>query len=171
MACVSEKSSNFALMNNAIRYYHSPIGWLQLVATEHTISGVAFVSKPGESAGNSPVLDLCQQQLEAYFDGTLTKFSVPLRLEGTPFQRRVWEALQTIPFGVIWSYSELAQRVGNATACRAVGGANHCNPIAILVPCHRVVGASGALTGYAGGLARKQALLEHEQRTALKMTY
>ena len=167
MACVSEKSSNFALMNNAIRYYHSPVGWLQLVATEHAISGVAFVSNPGESVGTSPVLDLCQQQLEAYFDGTLTKFSVPLRLEGTPFQRRVWEALQTIPFGATWSYSELAQRVGNAKACRAVGGANHRNPIPILVPCHRVVGASGALTGYAGGLERKQALLEHEQRTRL----
>ena len=164
MACVSEKSSNFALMNNAIRYYHSPVGWLQLVATEHAISGVAFVSNPGESVGTSPVLDLCQQQLEAYFDGTLTKFSVPLRLEGTPFQRRVWEALQTIPFGATWSYSELAQRVGNPKACRAVGGANHRNPIAILVPCHRVIGSSGALTGYAGGLARKQALLEHEQR-------
>lgn len=165
MACVSEKSSNFALMNNAICYYHSPIGWLQLVAIDNAISGVAFVSKPGESVGSSPVLDLCQQQLEAYFDGTLTKFSVPLRLEGTPFQRRVWDALQTIPFGVIWSYSELAQRVGNPKACRAVGGANHRNPIAILVPCHRVIGSSGALTGYAGGLERKQALLAHEQRT------
>ena len=164
MACVSEKSSNFALMNNAICYYHSPVGWLQLVATDNAISGVAFVSNPGESVGSSPVLDLCQQQLGAYFDGTLTKFSVPLRLQGTPFQRRVWEALQTIPFGATWSYSELAQRVGNAKACRAVGGANHRNPIPILVPCHRVVGASGALTGYAGGLARKQALLEHEQR-------
>ena len=151
-------------MNNAIRYYHSPIGWLQLVATDNAISGVSFVSEAGESVGNSPMLDLCQQQLGAYFDGTLTKFSVPLRLEGTPFQRRVWEALQTIPFGATWSYSELAQRVGNAKACRAVGGANHRNPIPILVPCHRVVGASGALTGYAGGLARKQALLEHEQR-------
>ena len=158
-------------MNNAICYYHSPVGWLQLVATDNAISGVSFVSEAGESVGNSPMLDLCQQQLGAYFDGTLTKFSVTLRLQGTPFQRRVWEALQTIPFGAIWSYSELAQRVGNAKACRAVGGANHRNPIAILVPCHRVVGASGALTGYAGGLERKQALLEHEQRTALKMTY
>ena len=164
MACVSEKSSNFALMNNAICYYHSPIGWLQLVATDNAISGVSFVSEAGESVGNSSMLDLCQQQLGAYFDGTLTKFSVPLRFDGTPFQRRVWEALQTIPFGATWSYSELAQRVGNAKACRAVGGANHRNPIPILVPCHRVVGASGALTGYAGGLARKQALLEHEQR-------
>jgi len=152
-------------MNNAICYYHSPVGWLQLVATDNAISAVSFVAKLGESAGNSPVLDLCQQQLEAYFDGTLTKFSVPLRLEGTPFQQRVWEALQTIPFGVIWSYSELAQRVGNPKACRAVGGANHRNPIAILVPCHRVVGASGELTGYAGSLERKQALLAHEQRT------
>ena len=165
MACVSEKSSNFALMNNAICYYHSPVGWLQLVVTDNAISGVEFVSKPGESVGSSPVLDLCQQQLEAYFDATLTKFSVPLRLEGTPFQRRVWEALQTIPFGATWSYSELAQRVGNPKACRAVGGANHRNPIAILVPCHRVVGASGELTSYAGSLERKQALLAHEQRT------
>ncbi len=165
MACVSEKSSNFALMNNAICYYHSPIGWLQLVATDNDISEVSFESEAVESFGSSALLDLCQQQLEAYFDGTLTKFSVPLRLEGTPFQRRVWEALQTIPFGATWSYSELAQRVGNPKACRAVGGANHRNPIAILVPCHRVVGASGALTGYAGGLERKQALLAHEQRT------
>ena len=165
MACVSEKSSNFALMNNAIRYYHSPVGWLQLVATGDAISSVLFVSAAGENIGNSPVLEFCQQQLEAYFDGTLTKFSVPLRLEGTPFQQRVWEALQTIPFGATWSYSELAQRVGKPKACRAVGGANHRNPIAILVPCHRVIGSSGALTGYAGGLARKQALLEHEQRT------
>lgn len=154
-------------MNKAIRYYHSPIGWLKLVATEHAISGVAFVSKPGEAVGHSSVLDVCQRQLEAYFDLTLTKFSVPLRLEGTPFQRRVWEALQTIPFGVTCSYGDLAQRIGNSKACRAVGGANHRNPIAILVPCHRVVGASGSLTGYAGGLERKQALLEHEQRTRL----
>ncbi|MDD3480073.1 MAG: methylated-DNA--[protein]-cysteine S-methyltransferase [Paludibacteraceae bacterium] len=152
-------------MNNAIRYYHSPVGWLQLVATDNAISEVSFVSEAGESVGSSAVLDLCQQQLEGYFDGTLTQFSVPLRLEGTPFQKRVWEALQTIPFGATWSYSELAQRVGNAKACRAVGGANHRNPIAILVPCHRVIGASGALTGYAGGLERKQSLLAHEQRT------
>ena len=152
-------------MNNAIRYYHSPVGWLQLVATGDAISSVLFVSAAGENIGNSPVLEFCQQQLEAYFDGTLTKFSVPLRLEGTPFQRRVWEALQTIPFGATWSYSELAQRVGNPKACRAVGGANHRNPIAILVPCHRFIGSSGALTGYVGGLERKQALLAHEQRT------
>ena len=150
-------------MNNAIRYYHSPIGWLQLVATDNAISEVLFVSEAGESVGNSPVLDLCQQQLEAYFDGTLTKFSVPLRLEGTPFQRRVWEALQTIPFGATCSYSELAQRVGNPKSCRAVGGANHRNSIAILVPCHRVIGAAGNLVGFAAGLDVKEYLLKLEQ--------
>jgi methylated-DNA-[protein]-cysteine S-methyltransferase len=154
-------------VNKAVCYYHSPVGWLQIVAKGDAISAVSFVSEEGESVGISPLLDVCVQQLEAYFAGELKEFSVPLSFEGTPFQQCVWTALQQIPFGATWSYGELAERVGRSKAYRAVGGANNRNPIAILVPCHRVVGASGALTGYAGGLERKQALLEHEQRCIL----
>lgn len=159
-----QKNSNFAPMNRTTGYYLSPVGWLQLTADNDCITHISFVQNPESNSGYSSVLELCQRQLEAYFNGTLTEFSVPLCFNGTPFQKRVWEALQTIPFGETLSYGELAQRIGNPKACRAVGGANNRNPIAILIPCHRVVGAGGALTGYAGGVERKQLLLEHEQR-------
>ncbi|HEX7610606.1 MAG TPA: methylated-DNA--[protein]-cysteine S-methyltransferase, partial [Solirubrobacteraceae bacterium] len=101
-------------------------------------------------------------QLAAYFAGTLTEFDVQLELAGTDFQREVWQALRAIPYGETISYGELAQRVGKPSASRAVGLANGRNPIAIIVPCHRVIGADGSLTGYGGGLARKAWLLEHE---------
>jgi methylated-DNA-[protein]-cysteine S-methyltransferase len=101
--------------------------------------------------------------LDAYFMGDLTALgSIPVRFAGTPFQRTVWQALRTIPAGYTWSYGELAQNINNPTAMRAVGLANGANPIGIVVPCHRVIGANGRLTGYAGGMARKQWLLEHE---------
>jgi methylated-DNA-[protein]-cysteine S-methyltransferase len=102
-------------------------------------------------------------QLDAYFAGELTEFDVELDLAGTEFQRRVWEALRTIPYGETRSYGELADQVGKPGAARAVGLANGRNPIGIIVPCHRVIGADGALTGYGGGLHRKQALLELER--------
>lgn len=101
-------------------------------------------------------------QLEDYFVGRLTRFDVPLRLAGTPFQNQVWQGLCQVPFGETISYAELARRVGNAKACRAVGLANGRNPIAIIVPCHRVIAADGTLGGYGGGLDRKSWLLRHE---------
>lgn len=101
-------------------------------------------------------------QLDAYFAGDLQRFDVPLRPAGTEFQRRVWAALQQIPYGRTASYGQLADRVGNPKACRAVGLANGRNPIGIIVPCHRVIGADGTLTGYGGGLQRKRWLLDHE---------
>lgn len=104
--------------------------------------------------------------LERYFAGTLRDFDLPLAPEGTPFQRRVWEELRRIPFATTISYAELASRVGDPKAVRAVGMANGANPIAIVVPCHRVIGSDGTLTGYAGGLDKKRALLEHEARVA-----
>lgn len=103
-----------------------------------------------------------REQLESYFDGRLTEFDLPLVMEGTEFQRQVWEALREIPYGVTISYGELAKRVGNPNGSRAVGLANGRNPISIIVPCHRVIGSNGKLTGYGGGLPRKAALLDFE---------
>lgn len=104
-----------------------------------------------------------KQQLSAYFAGRLTEFDLPLQLRGTPFQQRVWEALQTIPYGTVLSYGELANKIGQPNASRAVGLANGRNPVSIVVPCHRVIGANGKLTGYGGGIERKQWLLNHER--------
>jgi O-6-methylguanine DNA methyltransferase len=101
-------------------------------------------------------------QLDAYWSGELKEFDVPLTAAGTPFQRAVWQELMSIPYGATISYSELARRIDRPRAVRAVGRANGANPIAIIIPCHRVVGSNGALTGYGGGLDRKAALLAHE---------
>ena len=105
-------------------------------------------------------------QLEDYFAGGRRDFDIPLAPAGTEFQQRVWEALGEIPYGETWSYLQLATRIGNPKACRAVGLANGRNPIAVIVPCHRVIGANGSLTGYGGGMDRKRVLLDLERRTA-----
>jgi methylated-DNA-[protein]-cysteine S-methyltransferase len=107
-----------------------------------------------------------RDQLRAYFEGELHEFELPLRMKGTDFQRRVWKELMNIPFGMTISYAEQARRIGRPGAARAVGAANGRNPISIVVPCHRVIGANGTLTGYGGGLDRKQWLLEHEEIVA-----
>jgi methylated-DNA-[protein]-cysteine S-methyltransferase len=110
------------------------------------------------------VLERTAAQLAAYFAGELTTFDLPLAAPGTAFQRRVWQALVEIPFGEARSYGEVARAIGHPTASRAVGAANGKNPLAIVVPCHRVIGAGGQLTGYAGGLPIKRWLLDHERR-------
>ena len=107
-----------------------------------------------------------REQLAEYFAGKRQQFDVPLKLAGTPFQQRVWQELVRIPFGTTITYAQLAQRIGKPTASRAVGHANGRNPISIIVPCHRVIGADGKLTGYAGGVDKKQWLLAWERRTA-----
>lgn len=104
------------------------------------------------------------EALAAYFEGRLRAFTVPLDLRGTPFQRQVWEALCHIPFGEVRTYAEIAELLGRPRATRAVGAANGANPVALIVPCHRVIGSNGSLTGYAGGLALKRFLLEHERQ-------
>jgi methylated-DNA-[protein]-cysteine S-methyltransferase len=106
---------------------------------------------------------LCVDQLRAYFAGALTEFTVPIKPVGTPFRMRVWEELLRIPYGQTVSYKELAERVGNPKAVRAVGGANHHNPIVIIIPCHRVIGSDGSLTGFGGGIENKAWLLEMEK--------
>ena len=148
----------------------SPIGRLKLVATNEGLAAVLFENdRPGrvfvESGGEDtthPVLLEAEHELEEYFAGRRTAFNVALDVSGTPFQRKVWSALLTIPFGETRSYGQIARQIGSPTAARAVGAANGKNPVAIVAPCHRVVGASGELTGFAGGLAAKARLLSLE---------
>jgi len=148
----------------------SPIGELRLFSNEAALTAIAmepqFHASPSEAtrAPELGVLRETAQQLAAYFAGELTSFDLPLAAAGTSFQRRVWEALCEVPFGATQTYTEIAQRVGAPRAARAVGAANGRNPIAIVVPCHRIVGARGALVGYAGGLEHKGFLLEHERK-------
>jgi methylated-DNA-[protein]-cysteine S-methyltransferase len=152
--------------------YESPIGALEIVAVDEGITAVNFVSKgrgrrpDRAAAGRAGVLETCLNQLEEYFQGRRTSFSLPLRLKGTPFQKKVWEALLRIPYGRTTTYGAIATALGNRSATRAVGGANHRNPVSIIVPCHRVVGSDGRLTGYGGGLWRKEWLLAHEHEYA-----
>lgn len=149
----------------------SPYGPLTLVATDGVLAGLYMAGQrhrpPEETFGEpdprpfGPVV----QQLDAYFAGELRTFDLPLHLAGTPFQQSVWAELQRIPYGETRSYGELADLLGKPGASRAVGLANGKNPVGIIVPCHRVIGASGSLTGYGGGLERKQRLLAFENGT------
>ena len=139
----------------------APIGRLALCADGRGLCALNFHAT-GAEMDEAPVLLQAQRELEAYFAGRRTAFSVPLSMEGTPFQMQVWEALQSIPYGELRSYGDIARQIGRDRACRAVGMANHANPLPIFVPCHRVVGADGRLTGYGGGLDVKKYLLELE---------
>ena len=148
----------------------SPVGLLRLYATEGALTGIYLENHKGapeltaSERGDLPVLLAARRQLEEYFAGERVSFELPLEPEGTPFQQTVWKALREIPLGDTWSYAQLARHVGRAGAARAVGSANGKNPLSIVVPCHRVVGTDGKLTGYAGGVNAKRWLLEHEQR-------
>ena len=140
----------------------TPIGTLGLVASERGLRRVLWSARGLELDG-APVLDEAAAQLDAYFAGTLTVFDLPLDLHGTAFQRRCWLALATIPYGQTVSYGEQARRLGlGPDAARAVGAANGQNPLPVVLPCHRVIGANGSLTGFGGGLHLKRFLLEHE---------
>ena len=141
----------------------TPIGPLGLIASQAGLRAVLFDGGKIRAEGRSPVLDEAERQLEAYFDGELVTFDVPLELHGTEFQRRCWLALAAIPFGQTVSYGEQARRLGlGSDAARAVGAANGQNPLPLVLPCHRVIGADGSLTGFGGGLHVKRFLLEHE---------
>ena len=150
----------------------SPVGALTLVANDTGLAAVLWqddrpsrvVLGPLREASDHPILDQASRELTAYFTGTRRDFTVPLAPIGTPFQQSVWNALRTIPHGETRSYAAIAQAIARPTATRAVGAANGRNPISIIIPCHRVIGASGALTGFAGGLEAKRWLLAHEQK-------
>jgi O-6-methylguanine DNA methyltransferase len=150
----------------------SPCGPLTLVARGGELAGLYMTDqrhRPAQDAfgprAELPAFARAEEQLAAYFDGDRTAFDLELRLLGTPFQQRVWSALRDIPYGETVSYGELAEVLGQPTASRAVGLANGKNPVGVIVPCHRVLGSDGSLTGYGGGLARKQWLLDFERGT------
>ncbi|XXF78093.1 methylated-DNA--[protein]-cysteine S-methyltransferase [Myxococcaceae bacterium GXIMD 01537] len=148
----------------------SPVGPLRLYATERALTAIylenhkrapALEAAPGDGL---PVLREARRQLEEYFAGQRTAFELPMEPAGTPFQHAVWAELRRIPWGTTRTYAELARHLGRSGAARAVGSANARNPLSIIVPCHRVVGADGSLTGYAGGVPAKEWLLAHERR-------
>lgn len=150
------------------RAINSPVGLLTLAGRDGRLQHLRMEDQTYEPSRDGwevddAVFPDAVAQLQAYFAGTLTDFDLDLDLVGTPFQRRVWEALLTIPYGETRTYGEIAVQVGSPTAFRAVGLANGHNPIGIIVPCHRVIGANGSLTGYGGGLNRKKSLLDLEK--------
>jgi methylated-DNA-[protein]-cysteine S-methyltransferase len=153
----------------------SPIGPLTIVAEDGSVVALymdaqqhrpADVSLGAVGDSNAEPFAAAAQQLTAYFAGELTAFDLPVAPTGTEFQRSVWTALRTIPYGQTWSYGQLADKIGKPAAVRAVGLANGRNPVAIVIPCHRVIGSDGSLTGYGGGLDRKRFLLDLEARSA-----
>ena len=147
----------------------SPVGTLTLAASDEGLHAIEFPEnrhpvkgREAWHAGDHPVLQEARQQLKAYFEGRLNTFDLPLAPRGTEFQLRVWHALRAIPFGATCSYLDIARAIGKPTATRAVGAANGRNPIPIVVPCHRVIGANGSLTGFGGGVPTKRFLLRLE---------
>lgn len=144
----------------------SPVGHLLLSSDEIGLTTLLRTNDPLSSSPTDAVLMQTISQLDEYFAGSRTTFTIPLHPQGTPFQQACWKALQTIPYGEVRTYGQQAQIIGRPHAVRAVGGANHRNPICIIIPCHRVIGANGALIGYGGGLDMKQWLLIHETKGA-----
>lgn len=162
-------------MGYAFKTMKSPVGDLKLVASEKGLAAILWPNDdpkrvrlaPLVEQPNHPVLAETERQLEDYFKGKRRSFDLPLDFAGTDFQKSVWQALLRIPYGQTRSYGEIANELGNAKAMRAVGAANGRNPISIVAPCHRVIGASGKLTGFAGGLETKEFLLRLESNSAL----
>lgn len=158
-------------MTYAYKTMPSPVGRLKLIASDTGLAAVLWENDPAGRVrlspvtenDNHPVLVETEKQLQLYFSGNLTQFSLPLDPKGTDFQKQVWNALLTIPFGETRSYGQIAQQIGNPKAVRAVGAANGKNPLSIIAPCHRVIGANGSLTGFAGGLDVKDYLLTLEK--------
>jgi methylated-DNA-[protein]-cysteine S-methyltransferase len=159
-------------MSSFYKTMDSPVGLLTLVANDKGLAAILWENDdpervrlgPMEEDGKHPVLLEAERQLEDYFAGKLERFSLPLEFTGTDFQKKVWTALTTIPFGETRSYAEIARQIGHPAAVRAVGAANGKNPISIVAPCHRVIGSDGKLTGFAGGLEAKAFLLQMESR-------
>lgn len=155
-----------------ITYYQSPVGLLQIAGTDQFISEVKFIDEPGtitpnrDKAALPPMAIQAVEQLIEYFHGQRRFFELPISQEGTTFQQKVWSELMNIPFGKTISYLELSRRLGDPDVIRAAAAANGRNNVAIIVPCHRVIGSNSQLVGYAGGLPRKKWLLQHENKIA-----
>jgi methylated-DNA-[protein]-cysteine S-methyltransferase len=154
------------LESNQVAYYKTPIGTAKIVGDENGINAIAVIDDAMETSAEIPeILRDCVQQLDEYFNGTRTVFKLKLNLQGTNFQKKVWEELLNVPYGKTKTYLEQTKKLGDVKAIRAVASANGKNPIWILIPCHRIIGSDGSLTGYAGGIWRKKWLLEHENPT------
>lgn len=164
-------------MANYFKRINTPVGELKLVANDTALVAILWENdnpkrvRLGEMAEESqhPILLMAASQLEYYFQGKLSKFSLTLQFSGTEFQKKVWHALLSIPFGETRSYQQIAKQIGHPTASRAVGAANGRNPISIVAPCHRVIGANGSLIGFAGGLETKEFLLALEKNRDFKL--
>ena len=142
--------------------FHSPAGPIVLEGDDRSLTRLGFAD-PVAPEGDAAATAAAAIQLEQYFAGERTEFELDVELGGTPFERRVWDEVSAIPFGETATYAEIARRIGSPGACRAVGRANGRNPVAVIVPCHRVIGSDGSLTGYAGGIEMKRALLDLER--------
>lgn len=153
-------------MSVQVFYCPSPIGELTLAQQDGALTHLLFghVDFPHAQTEETPLLAETRRQLEEYFAGSRRTFTIPLRPQGTPFREKVWQALLTIPYAQTRTYQDIAMQINAPKAVRAVGSANHHNPISILIPCHRVIGKNGSLTGYGGGLPAKQFLLELERQ-------
>ncbi|PIQ11362.1 MAG: cysteine methyltransferase [Ignavibacteriales bacterium CG18_big_fil_WC_8_21_14_2_50_31_20] len=149
-----------------VSYLKSQIGQLKITADENSINSILFVfdNTQLENENSNEILEICKKQLNEYFVGERKEFDVNINQEGTEFQQKVWNELVKLPFGKTVSYNYIAERVGGKNMMRAVGSANGKNQISIIVPCHRVIGSDGSLTGYAGGMWRKEWLLKHEDK-------
>ena len=165
-AAQNEIKWQYVLMStqmNSITYYHSPLGWVEIQASHDAVTSVILCDeRKNDVCNDSAILTECVRQLDEYFNGHRMNFDLPVKQEGTKFQQSVWTVLSGIPFGVTVSYGYVANMLNNPKSVRAVGAANGRNKVWIIVPCHRVIGANGSLTGYAGGLERKKWLLDHE---------
>lgn len=152
-------------MKHFTTYCDSPVGILKIICSDEHVTAVLFCNEEmGQENDSHPLLQKCIDQLNEYFSGKRKTFDLPLNQEGTQFQQQVWQLLLQIPFGKTISYHQLATQYGDLKAIRAVASANGKNNLAIIVPCHRVIGSNQSLTGYAGGLWRKKWLLEHETK-------
>jgi methylated-DNA-[protein]-cysteine S-methyltransferase len=152
-------------MRDEVRFYgydESPIGWIEICCNENGILSLEFIDEPIHEEKPHPLTKIAMQQMKEYFEGSRQRFTLPFILNGTSFQNQVWTRLLEIPFGHTSTYQAIANSINKAKAFRAVGAANGRNPISIIIPCHRVIGSDGKLTGYGGGLWRKEWLLKHE---------
>lgn len=162
--------STLRIIMHGCAFYSSPLGDLKILSADDAITHVLFNTERDQEEVITSIIEQCIEQLDDYFHRGRKFFSLELALHGTPFQKKVWAELQTIPFGKTISYEELAIRLGDIKSIRAAGTANGANPVAIIVPCHRVIGKKGELTGYAGGIENKEWLLYHEGSLLRQMT-
>lgn len=165
MAQLLNRSTLESVMNSQYSdFFDTPLGTMEVTATEQAVRSIYFVDKARPKNSN-PITELTKQQVQEYFTGQRQTFDLPLGAQGTDFQKQVWRALTTIDYGETCSYSDIANRINNPKAVRAVGAANGKNPLTIVVPCHRIIGRDGSMTGYAFGVDKKRWLLNHESKT------